>query len=143
MRYAFASLMLAVVCQGSFAQQHVVRNSSDPKNRERRIIVSSCTSVGLTQPGDPCDVEVYNTKETQTLIEGAKKDVIDQTALQINAAKIELSKDINKIPAAAVDALRAQIKEEIKAEVIKELIEEIKAGKLKIVTEEPPKKMNR
>lgn len=97
------------------------------------MIPTPCTG-GPPQPSDPCDVVVYSVTETDSLIANAQSAASLDCKQNIETTKSELSKDINDLPTnPAFDALKAQLKEEIKAEVLKELLDEIKAGKLKPV----------
>jgi hypothetical protein len=92
-------------------------------------MATSCGS-SMPIPGSFCDVTVYNDQETDIRIAAAKTAAIAECKQNIDVVKGDLAKDINNLPSVALDALKAQIKEEIKAEVLKELIDEIKTGKL-------------
>src|ERR1700730_2568417 len=126
MRNSFVVFVLVVASGSAIAQQHVVRNGADPKQRGQMTIAGgpTCAMVALgqggTQPGDPCDVAVYNTVETDQRITDTKTATLAECKQYVETAKAGLSQDINKLPATVREALKAQIKEEIKAEVIKE-----------------------
>ena len=87
---------------------------------------------------------VYDYRVADAQIAAAKKDAITQCAADVNnaitAAKKDLAKDMSNLPAAAIDALRAQMKAELKVEILNELIDEIRAGKLKVPSPVPPQK---
>lgn len=124
MRLTLIAPMLFLIPGTMMAQQHVIRNSPslspDPNGNPAFCGVA---------PGRPeCDVLVYDYQETDARIKAAT--IALQT--EIGNAKTDLAKDINEMPPKAVAALRSQIKEQIKAEILQELIEDIKAGKLKL-----------
>jgi len=75
------------------------------------------------------------TAAVNSAIASCNQSSATSVATNIQAAKADLANDVNKMSDSLKDALKAQIKDELKAEILQELNEEIKAGKLKIVTE--------
>ena len=131
MRFNFCIFILAVTCASALAQQHVLRNAVDPRpvGTPRTC---AFTEFGLPAPRNPCDVIVYNTTEIESRLDTTKAAAIAECKQDIDTAKGQLATDVNKLPSAAVDALKAQIKEELKAEIFGEMLDEIKSGRLKI-----------
>ena len=90
---------------------------------------------GLNPPVGDCAVIVYEKRQIDEFVTNLNQKIADnQQSIQQNKVDLEkeLAKDVNAIPSTVISALKAQIREEIKADVLKELREEIKDGKLKV-----------
>jgi hypothetical protein len=133
MRLNFIVFVLAVTCGSAFGQ-HVVRSGFDPLHRENQVLL--CSEVHTFGDSDPCEVPVYDTKEIDKRLTQAGVDC----KAQIDTAKAELASDINKLPSVAIDALKAQMKQELKDEILSELFDDIRTGKLKLSALAPTQK---
>jgi hypothetical protein len=90
------------------------------------------SSVSFVYPANVTDQHIKDAMNSA--IATCNQTMTNTVATNIQATKADLASDVNKTSDSLKDALKAQVKDELKAEILQELSEEIKAGKLKIVT---------